>query len=112
MRTKVTASPEVTLTRMLEALGQELIDASDEEVMAAAKELGMDPMMRGSAAFAGLKYPSKAQLADFFFDLEAGRQLHLAAQRSTIEARPEPKRKARRAKRAVTRIQRKGPTDQ
>jgi hypothetical protein len=55
MRTKVTAArPEVSLSRLLEALEQELIDASDEEIMAAAADLGMNPAMKGSAAFAGL----------------------------------------------------------
>jgi hypothetical protein len=76
MRTKVTkapasASPEAKLTRVLEALEQELIDASDEEILAVAMELGMNPKMKGSALFAGLKYPARPQLADFF-DLGVG----------------------------------------
>lgn len=67
MRTDVRmTSPELVLARILQALEKELIEASDEEVLAAAKDLGMDPLTRGSAAFAGLKYPSQAQLADFF----------------------------------------------
>jgi len=67
MRTKVkAASPEVKLTRILEALERELIDASDEEIMEAAKDLGMNPMMRGSAAFAGLIFPANPQLSDFY----------------------------------------------
>ena len=45
---------------------QELLEASDEEIIAAATDLGMNPLMKGSAAFAGLKYPSRPQLADFF----------------------------------------------
>jgi len=74
MRKKVTrtsVSPEAKLTRVLEALEQELIDASDEEILAAAMELGMNPKMKGSALFAGLKYPARPQLADFF-DLDVG----------------------------------------
>jgi len=75
MRTKVSkASPEDALTRLLEALGQELIDASDEEVIQAAKDLGMDPTMRASAAYAGLRYPARPQLSDFF-DLDVLRRL-------------------------------------
>jgi hypothetical protein len=75
MRTKVKAmSPEAALDRLLVALGQELIDSSDEEIMEAARDLGMDPKMRESAAFAGLKYPARPQLSDFF-DLEACRKL-------------------------------------
>jgi DNA-directed RNA polymerase delta subunit len=71
MRTKVkVALPEVVLTRILEAFGQELIDASDEEIMEAAKDLGMDLLMKGSGAFAGLTFPAKWQLSDFF-DVEA-----------------------------------------
>ncbi len=67
MRTKMNAaSPEVELTRILEAMEQELIDASDEEIMEAAADLGMDPKMKGSAAFAGIKFPVKPQLSDFF----------------------------------------------
>jgi hypothetical protein len=69
MRTKVkrtSASPEAKLTRLLEALEQELIAASDEEILAAAIELGMNPKMKGSALFAGLRYPARPQLADFF----------------------------------------------
>jgi len=60
----------VVLTRILEAFGQELIDAPDEEIIEAAKNLGMDPHMKGSGAFAGLTFPAKWQLADFF-DVEA-----------------------------------------
>jgi hypothetical protein len=67
MRTKVkAASSVVKLTRILEALERELIDASDEEIMEAAKDLGMNPRMRGSAAFAGLIFPANPQLSDFF----------------------------------------------
>jgi hypothetical protein len=88
MRTKVrVALPEVVLTRILEALGQELIDASDEEIMEAAKDLGMDLQMKGSAAFGGLTYPAKWQLSDFF-DVEAMQRI--ANANST-----DPKSKAR-----------------
>jgi hypothetical protein len=67
MRTKVKlALPDVVLTRILEAFGQELIDASDEEIMQAAKDLGMNPHMKGSAAFLGLTSPAKPDVSDFF----------------------------------------------
>jgi hypothetical protein len=72
MRTKVTKDPsERALTRILDAFAQELIDASDAEVLEAAKDLGMDPNMKWSAAFAGVIYPAPGhlQLSDFF-DLE------------------------------------------
>jgi hypothetical protein len=99
MRTKVNVTaPHVALARLLEALGQELLEASDEEIMEAAKDLGMDPRMRGSAAFAGLTYPARAQLSDFF-ELGAFRQLPVAAERIANATPAEPKNRARRAKR-------------
>jgi hypothetical protein len=58
--------PETALTRILDALEWELIDASDEEILASAKQLGMDPTRKDSAAFSGVTYPEKPQLADFF----------------------------------------------
>jgi hypothetical protein len=74
MRTKpIIAAPERALDRLLEALGQELIDASDEEIKQAAKDLRMDLSAKESAAFAGLRYPARPQLADFF-DLETPRK--------------------------------------
>lgn len=52
-----TRRPEVSLEQILAALERELIDATDEEVLAAAAELGMNPSMKGSAAFLGVKSP-------------------------------------------------------
>ncbi len=67
MRTKVkTVSPPVRLARILLALEQELIDASDEDIMEAAADLGMNPKMKGSAAFLGIKFSDKMRIADFF----------------------------------------------
>jgi hypothetical protein len=95
MRTKVkVALPEVALTRILEAFGQELIDASDEEIMEAAKDLGIDPHMKGSSAFLGLTFPSRLKVSDVF-DLEANKDLiahktrERLARRTSID--PEPK---------------------
>jgi hypothetical protein len=48
---------ELRLERLLTALGLEVAEATDEEVLAAAEDLGMKPLMKGSAAFFGLKYP-------------------------------------------------------
>jgi hypothetical protein len=45
---------------------QDLLNATDEEILLVAKDLGMNLAQRESAAFAGLKYPAKPQLADFF----------------------------------------------
>ena len=69
MRTQiVVASAEVTLVRLLDALERELLEASDQEILDAAKELGMDPTMKGSAAFLGLKYSAALRWEDFFGD--------------------------------------------
>lgn len=40
--------------RLLAALEQELVAATDEEILAAAADLGMNPAMKGSAAFFGV----------------------------------------------------------
>ncbi len=70
MRTKVkTITSEVKLTRILDAFAQELTNASDEEISAAATDLGMD-LQKWSSAFAGVTYPARPQISDFF-DLEA-----------------------------------------
>jgi hypothetical protein len=49
-----TMHPERGLERLLIALERDLLDATDDEVLAAAKELGMNPAMKGSAAFFGV----------------------------------------------------------
>ena len=57
MRSKVTAIHQAAaFERVLEALAKELVDATDDELLEAARDLGIDPSMRGSAAFIGLKY--------------------------------------------------------
>ena len=51
--------PELALERLLLALEREVIAATGEELLAAARELGMNPGMKGSAAFFGiLKHPA------------------------------------------------------
>jgi hypothetical protein len=55
--------PELALERLLLALERDAIDASDEELLAAARELGMNPAMKGSAAFFGILKPSAFGLA-------------------------------------------------
>ena len=84
-------SPEVALTRILDAVAQELVSVSDEEVLEAAKQLGMDLSMKESAAFAGLTYPAKPQLCDFF-DLEVCKSLHAPVKRIGA-GKKAPKRK-------------------
>ena len=82
MRTKVKrVSPEVRLGRILVALEQELIDATDVEIREAAQELGMDLDMKGSAAFAGLRFPAKASFSEYFGPDALARMKELAAAR-------------------------------
>jgi hypothetical protein len=47
--------------RLLAALERELIEATDEEVLAAASDLGMNPAMKGSAAFFGITIALRTQ---------------------------------------------------
>jgi hypothetical protein len=49
-----TTRPDLAFERMLIALERDLIDATDEEILAAAKGLGMNPTMKGSAALFGV----------------------------------------------------------
>jgi hypothetical protein len=46
--------PERELERVLIAFEHEVIGANDEEILSAARELGMNPAMKGSSAFFGL----------------------------------------------------------
>ncbi|HEU4590541.1 MAG TPA: hypothetical protein VFS13_06500 [Steroidobacteraceae bacterium] len=57
--------PDVALDRVLAGLETELVEASDEEVMQAAGDLGMNLNMKGSAAFVGLSGMPK-RLEDIF----------------------------------------------
>jgi hypothetical protein len=72
MHTKLTQStPAAALGRILDQLDRELIEASDEDILEAARDLGMNPLMKGSAAFLGLQFLSFAE----FFDSDALRSL-------------------------------------
>jgi len=61
-------------------LEQELIEASDEDILEAARDLGMNPMMKGSAAFAGLNYSATTRYRDFF-DTEMSEQIRAQMER-------------------------------
>ena len=88
MRTKLTTNQQVAgFDRVLEALGQELIESTDDELLQAAKDLGMNPTMRGSAAFIGLKYPAMPRVSDFF-DLSALHRSRLGTDRSSDALEP------------------------
>lgn len=111
MRTKVKkVSSEVTLTHILDALARELIDASDEEILEAAKDLGMDVKMRESAALAGVTYAAKPQLSDFF-DLELpDKKVQVAPERTARDSATTRKDRPRSTKRWQIPTGRKPPT--
>jgi hypothetical protein len=93
MRTKVTpANSTAALGRILDHLDKELIEASDEDILEAARDLGMNPMMKGSAAFLGLHAFSLAE----FFDNDALKNLLLErAEQKAAAAQLELKRTSR-----------------
>jgi len=107
MRTKLSViEPETALNRILDAMECELIDASDQEILEAARDLGMNPLMKGSAAFLGLHTLSFAE----FFESEAlrdvlARTMQIAADTQMEPDGNAPQRKLRRA------IERKGAAD-
>jgi hypothetical protein len=103
MRKRLKAPAEkMALDRILDALKQELIEASDEEIYQAAVELGMNLNMQESAAFAGLTYPSRPQLSDFF-ELEAFRYLQPPDGASNEVTRPRHARTTRQSARTKSR---------
>jgi hypothetical protein len=112
MRTKLTpGTSAAALGRVLDQLDRELIEASDEEIVEAARDLGMNPMMKGSAAFIGLRVPAMAHFADFF-DSDALRSvLDIRSAQTAAAPQSGPKRKARRPK-SERSLERKGSADE
>lgn len=71
MRKELIASPsEIALGRVLAGLERELVEATDEDIAAAAADLGVDPAMKGSAAFLGLLHARPRRIEDIF-DVES-----------------------------------------
>lgn len=96
--------PETTLERVLAALERELVEATDEEILEAAHELGMKPEMKGSAAFLGLRYPSVARRAEEFFGPGVMRDLMNDPRRLLVKPEPAPPpTQPRRPRRAQSR---------
>lgn len=56
---------EAALERLLAALAMDLAEASDDEITQAAKDLGMNVGMKGSAAFLGV-HGLPRHIGDFF----------------------------------------------
>jgi hypothetical protein len=110
-RVRATA-PEVALARILQALEAELIAAPNEEILEAARDLGMNLQRKDSAAFRGLTYPSTWQLSDFFeFEMcktlgdflrhDGYRRAEIPEEPHPRPARTRPQRKTRRPKRPI-----------
>ncbi len=59
-----TIRPERGLERLLLALEQELLGASDKEILAAAAQLGMKPAMKGSSALFGVTFALRWRAAE------------------------------------------------
>jgi len=47
--------PELRLDRVVDALSEDVTRASDEEILEACADLKIEPQMKGSIAFLGLK---------------------------------------------------------
>lgn len=67
MRNKIkTLSSDVSLSNVLDALVDELLDVADDEILETVEELKMNLAVKESAAFAGLLYPAHPKVGDFF----------------------------------------------
>lgn len=55
------------LDRVLAALAEELVVATDVEIREACEDLGIDPTMKGSAAFAGLRHLDSLRVFRSYF---------------------------------------------
>jgi hypothetical protein len=72
----ISIAPDAALDRVLAGLEHELVEATDEEIVEAAEELGMNIRMKGSAAFLGVLGSLPKRLEDIF-DVEDLRRSYL-----------------------------------
>jgi hypothetical protein len=94
--------------RIMDALAQEAIEASDEEITEAAADLRMDLSSRESAAFAGLMYFARPQMSEFF-SVEVPKNLQAPAEGIAGNLSSRPTDRQRRSKRLRIAIERKRP---
>lgn len=59
-----TTRSELALERILLALERELVNVTDDEILAAAQELGINPTMKGSAVFFGVTKRLRCRLIE------------------------------------------------
>lgn len=64
---------ERRIERVLIALEREVLQASDAEVRRAARDVGIDPDMKGSIAWVGITFPAKIRVEEVF-DIETLRK--------------------------------------
>ncbi len=67
-----TTPTELGFERLLKALEQELLGASDEEIEAVANELGIKPGMKGSIALFGVTRAVRSKTQDNSIKLAGG----------------------------------------
>jgi len=103
-------APAAALGRILDQLDRELMEASDEDILEAARDLGMNPMMKGSAAFLGLRVPAMAQFADFF-DSDALRSVLMDRAAQSAAAPQLASKRATRRPKSERASERKGSAD-
>jgi hypothetical protein len=56
--------PELGFERLLATLERDLLDATDEEILAVASELGIKPAMKGSIALLGVTFAARLKDQD------------------------------------------------
>jgi hypothetical protein len=81
-----TTRPDAALERLLVALENELLEVSDEEILAVAVELGMNPAMKGSAAFIGVTLLARPMAVNY-----AGTGIRATQERPSRSPRRRPK---------------------
>jgi hypothetical protein len=100
--------PEASLSRLLEAFEQEILGASDEEIVEVAKELGMNPDMKGSAAFIDVKYAMRPRSRGIY-GIDAWLSVLTEEERSALEVRMRRKDETPTPSHGPTSRQRKNP---
>jgi hypothetical protein len=81
-----TTRPDAALERLLVALENELLEVPDEEILAVAAELGMNPAMKGSAAFIGVTLLVRPMTVNY-----AGAGIGVTQERPSRSPRRRPK---------------------
>lgn len=84
----IVTRPEIGFERLLVALGQNLIDMSDEELLAMVNELGIKPGMKGSIALYGVTFAVRVKT---HHEQAVSRGKKLSITPATVRGRRRPK---------------------